>query len=47
MPRYYFHLSNKRCVTDPYGTMLIDKDAAMTHAGRHFHVVPMTTPQHA
>ena len=32
MPRYYFHLSNKRCVTDPYGTVLIDKDAAMTHA---------------
>jgi len=32
MPRYYFHLSNKRCVTDPYGTVLLDKDAAMTHA---------------
>ena len=32
MPRYYFHLSSKRCVTDPYGTVLIDKDAAMTHA---------------
>jgi hypothetical protein len=32
MPRYYFHLSDKRCVTDPYGTVLIDKDAAMAHA---------------
>jgi hypothetical protein len=32
MPRYYFHLSNKRCVTDPYGTVLVDKDAAMSHA---------------
>ena len=32
MPRYYFHLSNKRCVTDPYGTVLVDKNAAMSHA---------------
>ena len=33
MPRYYFHLSNKRrCVTDPYGTVLLDKNAAMSHA---------------
>jgi Domain of unknown function (DUF6894) len=32
MPRYYFHLSNKRCVTDPYGTVLLDKKAAMSHA---------------
>jgi hypothetical protein len=32
MPRYYFHLSDKRCVTDPYGTMLPDKDAALSHA---------------
>ena len=32
MPRYYFHLSNKRCVTDPYGTLLVDKNAAMSHA---------------
>ena len=32
MPRYYFLLSDKRCVTDPYGTVLIDKDAAMAHA---------------
>jgi hypothetical protein len=32
MPRYYFNLSNKRCVTDPYGTMLHDKNAAMGHA---------------
>ncbi len=27
-----FHLSNKRCVTDPYGTVLLDKNAAMSHA---------------
>jgi hypothetical protein len=32
MPRYYFHLSNKRRVTDPYGTVLLDKNAAMSHA---------------
>jgi hypothetical protein len=32
MPRYYFNLSNKRCVTDPYGTVLLDKNAAMSHA---------------
>ena len=32
MPRYYFHLSNKRRVTDPYGTVLPDKNAAMSHA---------------
>jgi hypothetical protein len=32
MPRYYFHLFNKRRVTDPYGTVLLDKNAAMGHA---------------
>jgi hypothetical protein len=32
MPRYYFHLSNKHRVTDPYGTVLLDKNAAMSHA---------------
>jgi hypothetical protein len=32
MPRYYFHLSDKRCVTDPYGTVLLDQNAAMSHA---------------
>jgi hypothetical protein len=32
MPRYYFHLSDKRLVTDPYGTVLLDKNAAMSHA---------------
>ena len=32
MPRYYFNLSNKRSVTDPYGTELLDKNAAMSHA---------------
>lgn len=32
MPRYYFHLSSKRGVTDPYGTVLPDKNAAMSHA---------------
>ena len=32
MPRYYFHLSDKRRVTDPYGTVLLDKNAAMSHA---------------
>jgi hypothetical protein len=32
MPRYYFHLSDKRCVTDPYGTVLLDQNAAMGHA---------------
>ena len=32
MPRYYFHLSDKRCVTDPYGTVLLDKNAAISHA---------------
>jgi hypothetical protein len=32
MPRYYFHLSNKHHVTDPYGTVLLDKNAAMSHA---------------
>ena len=32
MPRYYFHLSNKHRVTDPDGTVLLDKSAAMSHA---------------
>jgi hypothetical protein len=32
MPRYYFHLSDKRSVTDPYGTVLHDENAAMSHA---------------
>ncbi len=32
MPRYYFHLSDKRSVTDPYGTVLLDKNAAMSQA---------------
>ena len=32
MPRYYFHLSNKHGVTDPDGTVLLDKNGAMSHA---------------
>lgn len=32
MPRYYFHLSDKRCVTDPYGTVLLAQNAARGHA---------------
>jgi hypothetical protein len=32
MPRYYFHLSDKRNVSDPYGTVLRDKNAALSHA---------------
>ena len=32
MPRYYLHLSDERCVTDPYGTVLPDKNAALSHA---------------
>jgi hypothetical protein len=32
MPRYYFHLSDQRCVTDPYGTLLPGKSAALSHA---------------
>ena len=32
MPRYYFHLCDKRWITDAYGTVLPDKDAALTHA---------------
>ena len=31
-PDTIFHLSSKRCVTDPYGTVLVDKNAAMSHA---------------
>jgi hypothetical protein len=32
VPRYYFHLCDKRWLTDAYGTVLPDNDAALTHA---------------
>ena len=32
MPRYYFHLSGGRFVTDPYGTVLPDQTEALSHA---------------
>jgi hypothetical protein len=32
MPRYYFHLFDQRCVSDPYGTVLPDENAALSHA---------------
>jgi hypothetical protein len=32
MPRYFFHMVDKQTVTDPYGTVLVNKGAALAHA---------------
>ena len=32
MPRYFFHVSNRVRITDPYGTFLSDKNSALAHA---------------
>ena len=32
MPRYFFHVSNRVRITDPYGTLLANKKSALVHA---------------
>ena len=32
MPRYYFHVSNRVHIADPYGTLLANKASALAHA---------------
>jgi hypothetical protein len=32
MPRYFFHMIDNETVTDPYGTVLVNKGAALAHA---------------
>ena len=32
MPRYFFHVSNRVRLSDPYGTLLSNKKSALAHA---------------